>query len=91
MINKISNQYNQLDMTNEVCKNKSLHVKNEIKYSIVRGSQHGMRIVKQNNLHVKINGLYNNDKIIGVKVNRMSKPQEASDITKCVNVLTNQY
>ena len=41
-----------------------------------------MRIVKQNNQHIKINGIYNNDKIIGVKVNRMSIPQEASDITR---------
>ena len=64
-------------MTNEVCKNKSLHVKNEIKYHIARGSQHAMRIVKQSNQHVKVSGLYNNDKIICVKVNRMSIPQEA--------------
>ena len=38
-----------------------------------------MRIVKQNNQHIKVDGLYNNDKIIGAKVNRMSIPQEASD------------
>ena len=69
-------------MTNEVCKNKSTHVKNEIKHHIVKGSQHAMRIVKQNNQHIKISGIYNNDKIIGVKVNRMSIPQEASDITR---------
>ena len=68
-------------MTNEVCKNKSLHIKNEIKYHIVSGSQHVMRIVKQSNQHIKVGGLYNNDKIIGVKVNRMSIPQAASDIT----------
>ena len=59
-------------MTNEVCKNKSIHVKNEIKYHIVRGSQHAMRIVKQSNQHIKISVIYNNDKIIGVKVNKMS-------------------
>ena len=41
-----------------------------------------MRIVKQSNQHIKISGIYNNDKIIGVKVNRMSIPQEASDITR---------
>ena len=69
-------------MTNEVCKNKSIHVKNEIKHYMVRGSQHAMRIVKQSNQHIKISGIYNNDKIIGVKVNRMSIPQEASDTTK---------
>ena len=69
-------------MTNEVCKNKSLHIKNEIKHHIVRGSQHAMRIVKQSNQHIKVDGLYNNYKIIGVKVNRMSIPQEASDITR---------
>ena len=69
-------------MTNEVCKNKSLHVKNGIKYHIIRESQHTMRIVKQRNQHVKAGGLYNNDKIIGVNVNRMSIPQEASGITK---------
>ena len=69
-------------MTNEVCKNKSLHVENEIKFHIVRGSQHAMRIVKQRNQHIKVSGLYNNDKMIGVKVNRMNIPQEASDITR---------
>ena len=69
-------------MTNEVCKNKCIHVKNEIKYQIVRESQHAMRIVKQNNQHIKISGIYNNDKIIGVKVNRMSIPQDASDVTR---------
>ena len=69
-------------MKNEVCKNKSIQVKNEIKHHIVRGSQHDMRIVKQSNQHIKISGIYNNDKIIGVKVNGMSIPQEASDITK---------
>ena len=69
-------------MTNEVCKNKSLRVKNEIKYHIVRGSQHAMRIIKQGNQHIKVGGLYNNDKIIGVEVNRMNISQEASDITK---------
>ena len=63
-------------------KNKSIHVKNEIKYQIVRQSQHAMRIVKENNQHIKINEIYNNDKIIGVKVNRMNIPQEASDITR---------
>ena len=68
-------------MTNEVCKNKSIHVKNKIKHHIVRGSQHAMKIVKQNNQHVKMNIIYNNDKIIGVNVNRMSIAQEASDIT----------
>ena len=41
-----------------------------------------MRIVKQNNQHIRINGIYNNDKIIGVKVNRMSMPQKASDIKR---------
>ena len=41
-----------------------------------------MRIVKQNNQHIKINGIYNNDKIIDAKVNRMSIPQEASDIKR---------
>ena len=61
-------------MTNEVCKNKSIHVKNEIKHHIVKGSQRVMRIVEQNNQHIKISGIYNNDKIIGVKVNRMSIP-----------------
>ena len=69
-------------MKNEVCKNKNIHVKNEIKYQIVRRSQLSMRIVKQINQHIKVGGLYNNDKIIGVKVNRMSIPQEASDITR---------
>ena len=69
-------------MTNEVCKNKSIYVKNERKHNIVRGSQHTMRIVKQNNQHIKINRIYNNDKIIGVKMNRMSIPQEVSDITR---------
>ena len=62
--------------------NKSIHVKNEIKHHIVRGSQHDIRIAKQSNHHIKISGIYNNDKIIGVKVNGMSIPQEASDITK---------
>ena len=66
-------------MTNEVCKNKSIHVKNEIKYQIVRESQHDMRIVEQRNQHIEIS---DNDKIIGVKVNRMSTPQEASDIIR---------
>ena len=61
-------------MTNEVCKNKSIHIKNEIKYHIIRGSRYVMRIVKQNNQHFKISGIYNNDKIIGVKVNRMNIP-----------------
>ena len=69
-------------MTNKVCKNKSIHVKNEINHHIVRGSQHAMRIVKKNNQHIKISGIYNNDKIIGVKLNRMSIPQEASEIIK---------
>ena len=69
-------------MTNEVCKNKSIHVKNEIKYHIVRESQHAMRIVKLCNQHIKISGMYNNDKIIGVKMNKMSIPQEASSITR---------
>ena len=70
-------------MANEVCKkNKNIHVKNEIKYQIVRGNQRTMRIVKQNNQFIKINGIYNNDKIISVKVNRMSIPQEANDITR---------
>ena len=41
-----------------------------------------MRIVKQNNQHIKINRIYNNDKIIDVKVDRMSIPQEANDITR---------
>ena len=69
-------------MTNEVCKNTSIHVKNEIKHHIVRESQHAMRIVKQSNQHIKISEIYNNDKIISIKVNRMSIPQEASHITK---------
>ena len=69
-------------MTNEVCKNKSIHIKNEIKYQIVRESRHAMRIVKQSNQHIKISGIYNSDKIIGVKVNRMSISQEASDVTR---------
>ena len=63
-------------------KNKSIHVKNEIKYQRVRESLHAMIIVKQSNHHSKISGIYNNDKIIGVKVNRMSIPQEASVITR---------
>ena len=63
-------------------KNKNIHVKNEIKYQIVRGNQRAMRIVKQNNQYIKINGIYNNDKIISVKVNRISIPQEANDITR---------
>ena len=41
-----------------------------------------MRIVERNNQHIKINGLYNNDKIIGVKVNIVCIPQEACDITR---------
>ena len=70
-------------MTNEVCKkNKSIHVKNEITYHMVRGSQHAMRIIKRTNQHIRISGIYNNNKIIGVKVNRMSIPQEANDITR---------
>ena len=69
-------------MTIEVCKNKSIHLKNEIKYQIVRGNQHVMRIVKQNNQYIKISGICNNDKIIGIKVNRMNIPQEASVLTK---------
>ena len=69
-------------MTNEVFENKNIHVKNEIKYHIVRGSQHIMRIVKKSNQHIKISGIYKNDKIIDAKVNRMSIPQEASDITR---------
>ena len=69
-------------MKNEVCENKSIHVKNEIKCQIVRRSQLAMRIVKQSNQHIKISGLCNNDKIIGVNVNRMIIPQEASAITR---------
>ena len=61
-------------MINEECKNKSLHVKNEKKHHIVRGSQPAMRIEKQNNQHIKISGNYNNDKIIGVKMNIVSIP-----------------
>ena len=41
-----------------------------------------MRIVKKNNQHIKIIGIYKNDKIIGVKMNIISIPQEASDITR---------
>ena len=62
----------------------SIPVKNEIKYQIVLGSQHAMKIVKQSNQHIKISGIYNNDKIIGIMVNRMDIPQEASDITQLV-------
>ena len=63
-------------MTNEVCKKKKkrIHVKNEIKYHIIKKSQHAMRIVNQINQHIKISGIYNNIKIIGVKVNRMNIP-----------------
>ena len=41
-----------------------------------------MRIVKRNNQHIKISEIYTNDKIIGVKVNRMSIPQKVSNITR---------
>ena len=63
-------------------KNKSIYVKNEIKHHIVGGSPHAMRIVNQSNQHIKISGIYNNDKIIDVNVNRMNILQEASDITR---------
>ena len=63
-------------------KNKRIHIKNEIKHHMVKGSQHVVRIVKQSNQHIKISGIYNNDKIICVKVNKMSIPQEPSDIRK---------
>ena len=69
-------------MTNNVCKNKSIHINNEIKYYTVRGSQDTMRIVKKNNQYIKTSGIYNNDKITGVEVNKMSMPQETSYITK---------
>ena len=67
-------------MTNDVCDNKSIHVKNEIIYPIVRGSEHAIRIVKRSNQHIKISEIYNNDKIIGIKVNELSI--EASDIKR---------
>ena len=79
---KRSNQHNQLDHDNEACKNRSIHIKNEIKYHLRRESQHAMRIIKQNNQHIKISEIYNNDKIIGVKVNRMGIPQEESGIIR---------
>ena len=63
-------------------KNKSIHVKNEIKYQILRGSQHDVRIVKQSNQHIKLSGIYNTGKIIGIQVNRMGTPQEESDVTR---------
>ena len=62
-------------MKNEVHENKSIHVKNEIKYQIVRRSLLVMRIVKQSNQHIKISGLCNNDKILGVNVNKMIHKQ----------------